>query len=207
MKRIFADLWLLMIAVALAGCPRPRTNSVSLQQPSNTCHVTGSIFKERQKKPNGCWLTSAAMLVSWKEQRRITADQLVENLGEPWSKLYLQDAGLPRNQCYDFARALGLKFEWPANHLPGFYCDSIRKFGPLWLTTSDALSSHARLMIGLESKGSDLLVLFIDPRTGRGASQSFETFFQEFEHEANLVVSNRPDLDLPIQIIHLPAQR
>jgi hypothetical protein len=62
-------------------------------------------------------------------------------------------------------------------------------------------------MIGLKSKGRDLDVLFIDPKSGRQVSQSFETFFQEFEHEAKLIVADRPDGELPVQIIHLPVQR
>ena len=151
-----------------------------------------------------CWITTAAMLFSWRDQTNTTPEELAKRLGNPWFTLFREDIGLPREQYFEFIKAAGLRFEWPANHLPIAYVEFLKRYGPLWITTSDSASSHARLLIAVRIEGDDADMTFVDPATGRESREQFFEFFADFEREARLVVSDRPNIDLPIQIVHLP---
>jgi len=198
MRRV-AILVLSLALPLLTGCSSP-SQLKHRKIPVDETYIIPGVHPQRQKSSMACWITCAAILKSWRDGLSITPEQLAARMGEPWKIFFDTDSGLPREDYQDFAKSMGLKFEWPANWIPAGYVDLLKRHGPLWIAWG--VSSHARILYGVATKNDRTIMLFIDPATGTAREEDFAQFFPEFEAEAKLIVGDRPELDLPIQILH-----
>jgi len=114
------------------------------------CKISGTIPVLKQPKAMDCWITVTTMMLSWKEGRTYTVNQVAKRMGDPWGIYYMTNAGLSEKDQANFIRRVGLKEEPPANYTLEAYLDFIEKYGPIWITTGDGFSAHARLLIGIE---------------------------------------------------------
>ncbi|MEM6737711.1 MAG: papain-like cysteine protease family protein [Bacteroidota bacterium] len=165
--------------------------------------VPGNIPTIKQPKSYDCWVTVTTMMLSWKRDTFLTIDAVAKELGDPWDNYYRRNKGLSFDEQDDFIEQIGMRGEPPANYLIEAYIDFMRKYGPLWITTGDGFSAHARLLIAVYGDGSyeQSDFQFIDPATGKIESQNALEFVQEFEREA--IVANRDNWEnLRIQIYH-----
>jgi len=182
----------------MPGCANhetlPAAKSVQVE------YVVTGVTPLKQKSSMACWITCAAMLKSWKEGDLVSPEQLAKTLGEFWLNLFQTDTGLPREKYLEFAKDAGLRFQWPANWLPEGYINLLKDHGPLWIASG--VSSHARVLYGVVKRGEKFIMLFMDPASGTAREEAFQDFFPEFEKEAVLIVGYRPDLALPVQILH-----
>ncbi|MFG6432729.1 papain-like cysteine protease family protein [Roseateles sp. LYH14W] len=163
----------------------------------------------RQTGPMNCWAAVYAMLLSWKLSRTLTEQQAVAALGEPWAGLQRAGSGLPGGQELRFVAAAGLVAEPPASYMLEAFLDWLKFAGPIWVSTGDGLSSHARLLIGAvgDGKFDSTKFIVIDPATAMESYEPLRTFFDDFEHEARAIVAAKTQVDLRWQIIHWPPER
>jgi len=190
--------FLAILLLVVVGCATSNTSATHVHNQSSYVVPKVPVFLQGTKM--ACWITCAAMLKSWHGGVLIAPNELAAKLGEPWLTLFQTDAGLSRERYIDFAGAMGLRYEWPANRMPDGYTQLLRDHGPLWIASG--LSSHARILYGVVQRHGKTVMLFNDPATGTKREQSFEEFFPEFEKEAVAIVGYRPELALPIQILH-----
>jgi hypothetical protein len=157
----------------------------------------------KQPKNMDCWITVATMLASWKEQKQYSVREFVEHLGEPWKIYYETNAGLPAADQERFIKHLDLKSEPPTNYTIQAYMSFIKSFGPVWITTGNGISAHARVLIGLKGSGDygSTSFILIDPATGKQVEQESLVFMKEFEEEAR-VANEEGWKELRIQIYH-----
>jgi hypothetical protein len=175
-----------------------------LAQEKMNVMIRGDIPVLQQPKDNDCWITVATMLVSWKTQRPLTIDTLVNHLGDPWKLYYEMNKGLPAADQDRFLKQLDLKAEPPANYTIRAYSDFLKMYGPIWITTGDGyFTNHARILIGLKGTGDYGSTQFtlIDPATGKHVEQESLIFLKEFEEEAR-VANVEGWKELRIQIYH-----
>ena len=150
-----------------------------------------------------CWITVATMMKSWRDETEYTIEDVLAELGEPWQTFYEDNRGLAADMQDRFASEFGLKSKPPANYMLEAYVDLLKEFGPLWITTGNGFSAHARLLISIHGDGSyeNTEFRFIDPATGTHVTQSALDFVMEFEREATVAVANDWE-SLRIQIYH-----
>lgn len=163
----------------------------------------------KQTGPMNCWAAVYAMLLSWKLSRVVTEQQALAALGEPWEGLQRAGTGLPGGQELRFVAAAGLVAEPPASYMPGAFLEWLQATGPVWVSTGDGLSSHARLLVGAvgDGKFDNTRFVVIDPATAMESYEPMRTFFDDFEHEARVIVAAKAKVDLRWQIIHWPPAK
>ena len=165
--------------------------------------VPGKISAIRQPSTMACWLAVTTMMLSWKDGKNYTIDDVAKTIGDPWKLFYELNTGLPEKDKNSFIKKMGLVGLPPANHMLEKYIDLLKQNGPLWITTGDEWSSHARVLIGVEGKGryDDTDFIFIDPATGEVQRQPVLNFMKDFEEQA--YAANRGKwAEIPIQIYH-----
>lgn len=157
----------------------------------------------QQPKKMDCWITVTTMMLSWKDGKTYSIEDVITKLGEPWNGYYRNNTGLTFEEQDDFIGKVGMVGEPPANYLLKAYLDFLKKHGPLWITTGDGFNAHARLLIGIEGDGSynHSDFVFINPDPGKVERQNALDFVKEFEAEA--YAANEYNWErLRIQIYH-----
>ena len=175
----------------------------SLSQDSVIYEVSGKIPKLKQEKSMDCWITVTTMMFSWKEDTVYSVNEFVKKIGSPWIEYYESNSGLTFDKQDDFIFQMGMKSEPPANYMLEAYIIFLKSHGPLWITTGDGFSAHARLLYSIVGDGSydKSSFIFIDPASGNTVTQNAMSFFKEFEEEA--IVANEEGWEqLRIQIYH-----
>ena len=163
-----------------------------------------------QRTPMGCWATVYAMMKSWCDNLEWSVGDAVGELGEEYVSYFVEDTGLPGGAEIVFVQDAQMVAEPPANYTLEAYADMLRRYGPLWVTMGDGLSSHAIVLIGVYADSLDhtleaykeSVLVFIDPEDGTYLRMSGLDFAREFEREAAVVVGAAVDVDLRWQIIH-----
>lgn len=134
--------------------------------------LRGRIPVLSQPKSMDCWITVVAMMLSWKDGKSYSVAETADKLGDPWKFYFETNTGLPFEDQTKFIRLLQLHGEPPANYISRAYLDFLKAYGPLWITTGDGFSAHARLLIGIEEQDSggrkEEMYIFIDPRLTTG---------------------------------------
>ncbi|WP_430405231.1 papain-like cysteine protease family protein [Fluviicola sp.] len=178
-------------------------NLSSIAQDSIVYEVQGAIPKLKQEKSMDCWITVTTMMFSWKEDTIYSVKEFSNCIGFPWIDYYENNTGLTFEEQDNFISQIGMKSEPPANYTLEAYIDLLKLYGPLWITTGDGFSAHARLLYSITGDGSydKSRFTFIDPASGKIVSQSAMDFFKEFEEEA--IIANEESWErLRIQIYH-----
>jgi hypothetical protein len=145
------------------------------------------------------------MMLSWKENRRMTIREAIERLGPTWAAQLDQNRGLSAQTFTEdaFLRASGLKAEPPANYLPSVYVERLSTHGPLWINTGDGILNHATLLVGAQTRSDGRINFrFCDPQSGAFITKSDAEFFAEFEKEARVIVDHNLNWNLRFQIFH-----
>ena len=177
-------------------------------QDSSCYSLEGHIPILSQPKSMDCWITVITMMVSWRDAKTYTIEAVAAKLGDPWKLYYDTNTGLPFNDQEKLIRELSLKGEPPANYITKAYLELLKAHGPLWITTGDGFSAHARLLIGIETdttkKTKGDTFIFIDPKlsTGKPVRLNSLQFFSQFEEEMRELNRENYKGPLRIQIYH-----
>lgn len=166
-----------------------------------------------QWTPMGCWATVYAMMKSWCDGRDWSVRDAIEDLGEKYVTYLVEDSGLPGGSETAFVQDAKMVAEPPANYMLWSYADMLRRYGPLWVTMGDGLTSHAVVLVGVYGDSLDntleayqaSIFEVIDPEEGAYSRMSGLEFARKFEREAAVVVGVDSDTELRWQIIHWPA--
>ena len=180
--------------------------------PDGEVLIRHDVVPLRQSSRNACWATVYAMMAAWREEQPISVTDAVRGLGEPFIDYYLSDLGLPGGAELEFVRTAGMNALPPASYPMTAFARFLRDYGPLWITSGDGISSHARLLVGIYGKAfdetpeayRDAVFELIDPSSGTYVYESAVAFEHFFELEANYIVGREDDVDLRWQILHWP---
>lgn len=192
----------------------PEGNAESIEVSSGSAdqaltRLTGTIPKMKQENSMACWATVAAMMVSWKEGRKLTVEEVLQKAGAQYVTKFQNGEGLASSEKEAFLGALGMEGEPPASYTVQQYIDWINTYGPLWITTDSSdsdgqFSPHARVLTRITgtgaADGSDTNFVFIDPATGTELTEPFSTFLSAYEQ----MVTDNPSA-LFIQIVHFSS--
>jgi hypothetical protein len=162
--------------------------------------VPGIVFTLKQPKSMDCWATAATMLVSWKETTLLGIKDVVARAGTEYVTAFDQNSGLSKTQKPGFIQALKMKAEAPQNYTVKGWRDLLKSYGLLWVTTVEG-GVHARIMTKISGDGSvkGTHVVFIDPATGKSATETIEDFISKFEE---LAKSECQTCELRPQVVH-----
>ncbi|KQW89185.1 hypothetical protein ASC94_22315 [Massilia sp. Root418] len=168
--------------------------------------VPGTVPRMKQENSMACWATVAAMMVSWKEGRKMTVQEVLQKAGAQYVAKFENQEGLASSEKDAFIGALGMRGEAPASYSVQQYIDWVKDHGPLWITTDAAdadgqFSPHARVVTKItgtgSADGSGTSFVFIDPASGTEISEPFSKFLSAYEQ----MVTDNPGA-LFIQIVH-----
>lgn len=113
-----------------------------------------------QPTNNGCWATTLAMLIGWRDQVSIAPETIAAQCGRDIAN------GLPWAERADVARQLGLGTVPPQCFMPEGFKALIENHGPLYvgkMASAATLSGHAVLVAGMYSDGNDHFIRVVDP--------------------------------------------
>ena len=98
-----------------------------------------------QTKEFGCWSASIAMIVSWRDNRRYTSEEIAKACNYDKKR---EVGGLHPEDILPFVH-WGLTWRNPQTyHVAGLY-SLLQTHGPLWVATHEG-SAHARVVVGME---------------------------------------------------------
>lgn len=149
----------------------------------------------QQPSPNTSWAAAAAMLVSYKEGRTVTAEEAVRRAGGRYELMLRNDSTMPRSEMGTFLAALGLASE-PVTDLTVEQLHSmLRRFGVVWLTPDYelAFSPDARIVTGLHGDGTatGTTATIRDPHTGAEMKVKFDALLGLYQHFAGAGLPSR----------------
>ena len=166
--------------------------------------VPGSIPLISQPAPMNAWASMLAMMLSWRERRAMSIDEVLGTLDMRYLEFYRRGSGLPAAEKASLLAAADLAQNPPMRYRPEDWEMALRQHGPLWVTEderSDQLfSMRARLVVAIEGQGSEsqTRVESIDPVSGRQRKESLKTFMRRFARPGTRA-KGAPRL----QVIHL----
>lgn len=179
--------------------------------------VPGIVHQIKQAKAKGCWAAVTTILISWLEQTGYTVYDIVDRLGEQFSRMYRDDTGLPESKVNDWLYTTGFVMESPQHYSQGKTYQMLKDFGPIVFTTPiekhGLLLTHARVITGMQnsegpnnngectvSNSDTTEIVGIDPADGSGFALPFSVFCKEIDNE-------KPDnCELFAQVVHLATQ-
>lgn len=167
--------------------------------------VPNRVFIIAQNKTMGCWATTSAILVSWKEKKLVPVEEMLGRVSEKYRILYDTDAGLLPPDQPDLIKPLGLTQEAPQNYSVDGWLSLLKRFGPLWVTTAfpkpnDKWGLHARVVSGIKGDGTpDGTTLHVyDPAEVKESDITITDFTKEMENVAKADKA----LDIRPMVIH-----
>ncbi|HEV7333152.1 MAG TPA: papain-like cysteine protease family protein [Flavisolibacter sp.] len=200
------------VAVYLLHQPSPAVKSVLTPPPKdsfdcreNECvyyRVKDSLFPLKQPTRNSCWATVLTMLLSWKEAKELTIEEVVKRFGGKYEQLYKdsETKGIAIDDEIALYEQAGLGIMRQLNPSIDGWAYYLEEYGPLSVTI-DARppyggTIHAILVTGIYGKkdGSKTKISYIDPLTGKEQLQDFMGFMKMYEAKYSV--------DWKIQIIH-----
>lgn len=198
---------LLLIASLGMGCESITRSSSQASSPGLAI-VAFDVEPIRQRRENDCWAVVTAMMLSWKYNRPVSVEWVIETIGREWMIHYEADTGLTPELQNRFVQDVGFISKPPANYTPQAWIDMLETHGPLWVGTGEGpFAAHARLLIGIYGDGEygSTTFKFIDPATGDYALEPDTVFYKRFEQEVRFLVDHAwpSDILLRVQIIHL----
>lgn len=160
----------------------------------------------------GCWATTLAMLIGWRDQKSIMPDSIAQQCGRNIAN------PLPWADRAAVAQTLGLGTVQPQCYLPEGFAALIENHGPLYVgkIMSDQINAgHAVLVVGMYTDGQNYFVRIVDPMDrpvgtpgspGAYASPPTHTTgsryimrYEDFQLEYEMAAAGNPAF---VQIIH-----
>jgi hypothetical protein len=165
--------------------------------------VKENIPHIRQPKSMDCWITVLTMMISWRDHKVYSLQEAADIIGPPYSDYYRHDLGLPLGMEKELTHRAGLKSEPPAEYTIEAYAEFLQKYGPIWISTGNGISSHARLLTEVWGNGdyNTSKFIFIDPATGRNDTLAAIPFYKQYDAEAYVANEDKWS-ELRIQIFH-----
>ncbi|MBB4838187.1 hypothetical protein HNP52_001238 [Sphingomonas kyeonggiensis] len=136
----------------------PRTSS-AMSAPDWSINWDG-VQLVAQPTDNGCWATTIAMMLGWRDERSITPQSIAQRAGHDIEQ------GLPWDDHASTAARLGLTAHPPQCYSTDGFAQLIQNHGPLYVSkmaTASGLSGHAVLVVGMYSSGGQYFVRIADP--------------------------------------------
>lgn len=166
--------------------------------------VSYDVSPIKQPTDMSCWISVYTMMLSWENKENYKIEEVVNNLGEPWTSYYSNDTGLPASEVEVFLKQTKLKFEIPSSYTLESYENWLKETGPVWIISGNGISSHAKLLTGIsgDNSGEISIFEFIDPATGKTQRMEMLEFIAEYEREAHFLNNMEMDIPFRIQIIH-----
>jgi len=103
-----------------------------------------------------CWATAAAMVVGWRDRVSLSPETIAQIAGRTIA------TGLNPAQVEQFAREIGLVFEYPACYTVEGFRQLLETKGPLWVGAA-VPSLHVIVVTGLYQDANDTFVRITDP--------------------------------------------
>jgi hypothetical protein len=161
----------------------------------------GKIPLLQQENTNACWATVVTMLISWKEQKEYSVEDVLKLAGNDYVKLFDREKGLsacgkkdcPSPSVEDLLKKLSLRAEAPQSFTEKGWLELLKNYGPLWITSQVEikkenkviLASHARILFGMRNdENKNIFMKVIDPFTGTSQEEKFEDFVRDYERSA-----------------------
>lgn len=209
-RKFLAQAGASLLLVGMSGCKsgsedETRDRLPPLTEPFSEVVVHPTIVPVKQPSNNTCWAAAWTMLKSWKDNRRLSIEAAVSNLGPEWLGYLKEDKGLEAQTFTEqgFLDASHLNSKPPANYLPSVYVDLLASKGPLWINTGDGILNHAMLMVSAQTtQRGRINFRFADPQTGSFTTKSDGTFFKDFEREARFIMDRNLNWDFRFQIFY-----
>ncbi|HSC79581.1 MAG TPA: papain-like cysteine protease family protein, partial [Chitinolyticbacter sp.] len=157
-----------------------------------------------QSSDGSCWAASAAMVVGWRDNRRITDQEIAGMV--PVIDAYKN--GLWPNERRQLADAWNLVAEPPASYTIDQWHDMLAHYGPIYvdMTWDTQGGGHARVLVGMQSDGapdgSDTYMFLHDPwpQSAGRIKLSYAQFLALYEGRTGNV-----DGQLQYQLLHSAA--
>ena len=166
--------------------------------------VSHNVSPIKQPTDMSCWIATYTMMLSWRDNKSYSIEEILDNLGEPWKSFFSGDVGLPASEVENFLRETGLKSEVPSSYTLESYENWLKETGPVWIISGDGISSHAKLLVSIlsDNNGEISIFEFIDPATGEIQRMEMLEFIAEYEREAHFLNEMEAEIPFRIQIIH-----
>jgi hypothetical protein len=156
------------VQILAPGVPAGRSINRSTSAPAGFAMGVGGRWSIQwddvqlipQPTDNGCWATTLAMLIGWRDQMSIAPETIAQQCGKDIAH------GLPWPERQAAANALGLTAHPPQCYLPEGFKALIENHGPLYvgkMASASNLSGHAVLVVGMYSDGANHFVRVADP--------------------------------------------
>ncbi|HEX7947614.1 MAG TPA: papain-like cysteine protease family protein, partial [Phenylobacterium sp.] len=107
----------------------------------------------------GCWATSAAMVVGWRDRQSVDPRSLAKSCPIPADAM---DNGVTPEQFAELANSLNLISEPPACYTAEGFRQILERSGPLWVAGISP-GRHIRVVTGMYGDGTDIYVRITDP--------------------------------------------
>ena len=152
-----------------------------------------------QSKPMGCWAASIAMIVSWRDNRLYTPEEI--------AKACNYDKKRVEGLHPEDTKALthwGLNWTAPQSfHVSGMF-NMLQTHGPLWVATQESIA-HVRVIVGMEpSPDPSRAKLYIqDPLPTLRGSVYIETFSNFCSKKNTLARRELRSMTAPIYTAYL----
>jgi hypothetical protein len=154
--------------ILTAGIPAGRTINRSTSAPASFAMGAGDNWSinwdgvdlVNQPTDNGCWATTLAMMIGWRDGQCIAPESIAQQCGKDIA------AGLPWAERQAAASTLGLTAHPPQCYLPEGFRSLIENNGPLYvgkMASSTNLSGHAVLVVGMYADNGNYYVRVTDP--------------------------------------------
>ena len=156
--------------------------------------VSGTVLDIRQARNNQCWAAAAAILLSWRLARSLSAREAAEFAGDDadgtsYAQLYDANRSLDDTRQSHFTTAIGLQ-ALPYMSLPiTEYRRLLEEHGPLWIqldrTPNDPLTTHFVVVYGIYGDGDpdNTFLRIMDPWEG-ARTQRFDSYISDYERLA-----------------------
>ena len=193
-----------LLGAAAAPVPTPAPAAESLAARAFDAidyDVPGTVPVVNQPTPVTCWAASGTSLLSWKDGKAYTIDQMLTRAGSQFKKAFDTPRGMQGTaEMKAFAATLGMKSEAPQCYAVEGFHQLLRAYGPIWVMEDmDAPSNrnvHAVVATGIHGDGtvSGTRVTIVDPLRPATYSLPFDQFGQQME---------TPDMvNLGVQVFH-----
>jgi hypothetical protein len=193
---------LLGAAAAPVPTPAPAAESLGVRAfDAIDYDVPGTVPVVNQPTPVTCWAASGTSLMSWKDGKAYTIDQMLARAGSRFKQAFDTPRGMQGTaEMKAFAASLGMKSEAPMCYAVEGFHQLLRAYGPIWVMEDmDAPSNrnvHAIVATGIHGDGTvgGTRVTIVDPLRPATYSLPFDQFGQQME---------TPDMvNLGVQVFH-----
>lgn len=165
--------------------------------------VRGEVPTIAQPTTDTCWAAGSAMMVSYKQQKSLNIESVMDMAGDYYRQKFDNNQGLYAAEERLLFSRLGMTTKEPANYTAKDILTLLQTRGPLLVINNEGSTSrpalHARVITGISGDGTPegTQLKINDPDGGKSYTESWSDFAQKFEDVAN-VDAKKPSIRLQI---------